>query len=80
MYNDQHKPNSGNTSENHRSATKNEIVNVNVSLTNVAESGGYFWVQHIGMAGKDKDDTSRPMVFPTSGTVMGRGALYVVQG
>ena len=79
MYNDQHKPNSGNTSENHRSATKNEVANVNVLLTNVVKKGGYFWVQHIGVAGKDKDDTSRPMVFPASGTVMGRCALYKVK-
>ena len=68
----------GNTSGNHRSATKNEVVDVNNQLrSTLVENGGYFWLQHKGVAEMNKDNT-QPMVFPASGTVMGRGALYKV--
>ena len=78
---DDRKSNSGNTSNNHRSATNGEVASVNNQLISLVptrrpEPGGYFWVQHKGKAGKDKDDNTQPMVYPAEGTIMGYGDRY----
>ena len=78
---DDRKSNSGNTSNNHRSATNGEVASVNNQLISLVptrrpEPGGYFWVQHKGKAGKDKDDNTQPMVYPAEGTIMGYGGRY----
>ena len=68
---DDRKSNSGNTSNNHRSATNGEVASVNNQLISLVPTrrpeppGGYFWVQHKGKAGKDKDDNhSRWYILP----------------
>ena len=78
---DGHKSNRGNTSGNHRSATNEEVISVNDQIVRLVptrrpEPGMYFWVQHMGKAGMDKDDNTRPMVYPAEGTIMGYGDRY----